>query len=215
MNRMIGSDDEEIVMTHEEREKNRIMSKNYVRYGVLGDDKKRVVPWKKTGLNSEPLVVENRDFGETQRQEDLSQNDEPKNVKINKVILDSYSCLSFVSRACAKSLRCPIDKGPPVKGVGINGKSWESQEYVVLKLKLLDSIWVEHKFLVLDGLPTNMVMGLDICRKLPLMVTLDGQTSFKGFKEIRSSYASPTVVVGKGINFVDRSDKERRQVRKF
>jgi hypothetical protein len=89
--------------------------------------------------------------------------------------LDSYSCLSFVSRACVKSLRCPIDKGSLVKGVRINGKRWESQEYVVLKHKLLDSIWVEHKFLILDGLPTNMVMGLDICRKLPLTETLDGQ----------------------------------------
>jgi hypothetical protein len=99
-----------------------------------------------------------------------------------------------------------------VKGVGINGKCWESQEYVVLKLELLDSIWVEHKFLVVDGLPTNMVMGLYICRKLPLTVTQDGQTIFKGFEEIRSSYTSPTVVEGKGINFVDRLDKERTQV---
>jgi Reverse transcriptase (RNA-dependent DNA polymerase) len=57
-----------------------------------------------------------------------------------------------------------------------------------------------------------MVMGLDICRKLPLTVTLDGQTIFKGFKEIKSFYASPLVVVGKGINFVDGSDKERTQV---
>jgi hypothetical protein len=89
---MIGSDDEGIVMMYEEREKNKIMGKNYARYGVLGDNKKRVVPWKKTGLNSERLVVEEIDFGETQRQEDFSQNDEHKNIKIKKVILDSSLC---------------------------------------------------------------------------------------------------------------------------
>jgi hypothetical protein len=76
---------------------------------------------------------------------------------------------------------------------------------------LLDLTRVEHRFLVLDGLPTNMVSSLDICKKLPLTMMLDGKTIFAGFEEIRNAYASPTVIVGKGINFVDGSEKERTQ----
>jgi hypothetical protein len=56
-----------------------------------------------------------------------------------------------------------------------------------------------------------MVIGLTICKKLPLPITLDRQTVFKGFEEIRSFYVSPTVVAGKGINFLDRSDNENRK----
>jgi hypothetical protein len=55
-------------------------------------------------------------------------------------------------------------------------------------------------------------MDHNICKKLPLTVTLDGQTVFKEFEKIRSSYASPMVMVGKGINFVDGSDNERSQI---
>jgi hypothetical protein len=40
VNSMIGSDDEEIVITHEERERKKIMNENYIRHSVVGDDKK-------------------------------------------------------------------------------------------------------------------------------------------------------------------------------
>jgi hypothetical protein len=57
-----------------------------------------------------------------------------------------------------------------------------------------------------------VVIGLKICSKLLLTVIVDGQTVFKGFEEHISLYSSPTVIVGKGINFVEGSDNERSQV---
>jgi hypothetical protein len=36
------------------------------------------------------------------------------------------------------------------------------------KFQLSDSVRVEHIFQILDVLPANMVMALDICKRLPL-----------------------------------------------
>jgi hypothetical protein len=98
-----------------------------------------------------------KSFVETDREEAWSQIVDLRNYKINrsKVILDSFLYLRYLSRACFQSVECPISKGPQVKVVGINGQSWESQENVVLKLKLFDSIRVEHNLLILDSLPTK------------------------------------------------------------
>jgi hypothetical protein len=61
-----------------------------------------------------------------------------------------------------------MNKGSLVKEVGINVKNWESQENSFLILKLSDSVRVDHKFFILDWLPANMVMGIEICNKLTL-----------------------------------------------
>jgi hypothetical protein len=81
-----------------------------------------------------------------------------------------------------------------------------------LILKSLDSVRVEHKFEILSRLPANVVMGLDIRKKLRLRVMLDGKAVFKRFEEMRGSCVIPTVILVKGINFVERSDKEISKV---
>jgi hypothetical protein len=43
---------------------------------------------------------------------------------------------------------------------------------------------------------------------------LNKKTVFRGWGEIRGSYASPTVMVGKCTNFIDGSDRETSKVTK-
>jgi hypothetical protein len=45
-----------------------------------------------------------------------------------------------MSRDCDRSIGCANDKGTSGKVVGINRIDWKSLKYVVLKLKLLESV---------------------------------------------------------------------------
>jgi hypothetical protein len=77
---------------------------------------------------------------------------------INKIFLDSYSYISFVSIDILPEMEwIPVQSFNPVVGYGIDGKLWSAPSYIVVDLKINSECWIIVKLYILENLPCNIV----------------------------------------------------------
>jgi hypothetical protein len=94
--------------------------------------------------------------------------------------LNSYCNVFFIKKKILTDFDCKINSSKPLQGIGVDGRPWVSQGTITLTSRV-NTYLIKHIFWVLDSLPCDMMLCLDIIKTLPLTITLDGDIIYKRF----------------------------------
>lgn len=72
-----------------------------------------------------------------------------------------------------------------------------------------------HTFLVFPHLLCDVLLGWDVLQYLPIVVTMDGNTIFRGAPMVQPRSHRPTKNVGEGIRFQGGTPQEQQQVKEL